>query len=120
MVIDSSASQFSVHPSSSNGGSIKLSLCDYGISWGGIRSLREENMKPLRSSFMPNGISVGLSNIGIAKPASTFNDPIADLHDAQAAPMQQGFTTTGGSGHSPIDVQVEKALFLFPIFAFLQ
>ena len=77
-------------------------------------------MDPLRSSFMPNGLPGGSSNIGIATPASTFNDPIADLHDAQAAPMQQGFTTTGGSGHSPIDVQVEKALFLFPIFAFLQ
>ena len=113
MVIDSSASQFSVHPSSSNGGSIKLSLCDYGISWGGIRSLREENMQPLRSSFMPNGISVGSSNIGIATPASTFNDPIADLPDA-AAPMQQEFTTTGDFGHSPIDVQTEMAqIFLF-------
>ena len=70
-------------------------------------------MKPLRSSFMPNGISVGLSNIGIAKPASTFNDPIADLPDA-AAPMQQDFMTTGDFGHSPIDVQTEMAQsFLF-------
>ena len=118
MVIDSSASQFYVHPSSSNGGSIKLSLCDYGISWSGIRSLREENMQPLRSSFMPNGISVGSSNIGIATPASTFNDPIADLPDA-AAPMQQEFTTTGDFGHSPIDVQTEMAQpFLFSDICF--
>ena len=54
LVIDSRESYFYVHLSSSNGGSIKLSLCDYGISWGGIRSLREENMEPFRSSFMPN------------------------------------------------------------------
>ena len=75
-------------------------------------------MKPLRSSFMPNGISVGLSNIGIAKPASTFNDPIADLPDA-AAPMQQDFMTTGDFGHSPIDVQTEMAqTFLFSNICF--
>ena len=65
-------------------------------------------MDPLRSSFMPNGLPGGSSNIGIAMPASTFNDPIADLPDA-AAPMQQEFTTTGDFGHSPIDVQTEMA-----------
>jgi hypothetical protein len=75
-------------------------------------------MEPIRSSFMPIGLPVGSSNIGIATPASTFNDPIADLPDA-AAPMQQEFTTTGDFGHSPIDVQTEMAqTFLFSNICF--
>ena len=71
-------------------------------------------MDPFRTSLFLNGHSFGSSNIGIAVPASITTDPIADLHDGQAAPMQQGFTTTEEIGHGPTDVHIEKAqIFLF-------
>ena len=73
-------------------------------------------MDPFRKLLFLNGHPFGSSNTGIAVPASITTDPIADLHDGQAAPMQQGFTTTEEIGHGPIDVHIEKA----PTFLFFE
>ena len=76
-------------------------------------------MDPFRTLLFLNGHPFGSSNTGIAVPASITTDPIADLHDGQAAPMQQGFTTTEEIGHGPIDVHIEKApTFLFSNICF--
>ena len=73
-------------------------------------------MDPFCMPLYLNGSPFGSSNKGIAVPASITTDPIADLHDVQAAPAQQCITMTGDIGHSPIDVDTKK----YPAFSFFE